>query len=62
MKKFGVNTSCLFGRVFEMFFDDFWSYRNDVLTFPIFDQSESLQGADNVFCLDCSHGTDVFDG
>jgi len=57
-----LNLESILGTVFEMFFNDLGSNRDDVLSLPILDQIERLQGADNILCFDGSHITDIFDG
>jgi len=55
------NFGFLFCCVFEMFFDDFGSDADDVLSLPVFDEIEGLEGGDDIFCFDGSHLANIFD-
>jgi len=58
---FRVDAHGLFCCLLEMFFDDFGSDADDVLAFPIFDEVEGLQRADDILGFDRGHGADVLD-
>jgi len=52
----------LFCRMLKMFFDDFGGDADDMLSLPIFNEIEGLEGGDDIFCFDGCHLADIFDG
>ncbi len=61
MQCFRIYLARLLRSAFEVLFNDFRRDRNNMLSLPVLDQAQGLQGADNVFSFDGGHGTDVLD-
>ena len=57
-----VNSNSPFCHILLMLFNNFWGDRDDVLSFPIFDEIELLECTNDIFCFNRSHFTVFFGG